>query len=179
MRAGDCPHLHVTCSFISLSRAGRCSWNHLHPVHLIQNSQRAGYLEHRTIQTCERAFQARAECLFAATSHLDVADLQRDGASLWTHNVVMGSPPHLSLQGLKLAVDVWKLTLRYSTTLHLERHLWVRRWPSELSAEQCSTLGEPSAGDPSHICKCPWARQRRPSAQSSCPGSVVPLSALL
>lgn len=66
---------------------------------------------HRIIQTCEWAHPARAECLLASQSHLDVADLQRNGASLGTDDVVVGSAPHLSLQGLKLTVDVWKLTL--------------------------------------------------------------------
>lgn len=76
-------------------------------------------------------FEPTTECLFASTwqqklvktSHLDVPDLQWYRASLWTDNVIMGGPSHLSLQGLKLTINVWKLTVSNSATLHLKRHV--------------------------------------------------------
>lgn len=81
-------------------------------------------------------------CLLKA-SHLYVTDLQWYRASLWTDNVLMGSPSHLSLQGLKLTINVWKLTLSNSAALHLKRHVYVRPQPVEMQLFSHSKLQNP------------------------------------
>lgn len=53
------------------------------------------------------------------TSHLNVPDLERHCTGLWTDDVILSGLSHLSLQGLKLTVNVRKLSPSWSTTLHL------------------------------------------------------------
>lgn len=54
------------------------------------------------------------------TSNLNVPDLQWHRASLRADDVILSSLSHLTLQGLKLTVNVWKPISSRSTTLHLK-----------------------------------------------------------
>lgn len=54
------------------------------------------------------------------TSNLNVPDLQRHRASLRADDVILSSLSHLTLQRLKLTVNVWKPISSRSTTLHLK-----------------------------------------------------------
>lgn len=54
------------------------------------------------------------------TSHLYVPDLKWSGCTLWADDVVLSCLSHLSLQGLKLTINVRKPCPSRSAALHLK-----------------------------------------------------------